>query len=78
VGLGIRGRSWVGLGICKVGGVGSGSDSSLWISCSAVRTISINLIFQNINRNSFQYLIDKNIKLNNSVLAKQVSSFFPF
>jgi len=23
VGLGIRGLSWVGLGICKVGGVGS-------------------------------------------------------
>jgi len=40
VGLGIRGWSWVGLGICKVGGVGSGSDSSPWISCSAVRTIS--------------------------------------
>jgi len=38
VGLGIRGRSWVSVGVCKVGGVGSGSDSSPWISCSAVRT----------------------------------------
>ncbi len=26
-----------------VGGVGSGSDSSPWISCSAVRTISIRM-----------------------------------
>jgi len=40
VGLGIRGPRWLGLGICKVGGVGSGSNSSSWISCSAVRTIS--------------------------------------
>jgi len=40
VGLEIRGRSWLGLGVCKVGGVGSGSDSSPWISCSAVSTIS--------------------------------------
>jgi len=40
VGLGIKGWSWVGLGICKVGGVGSGSDSSPCISCSAVRNIS--------------------------------------
>jgi len=31
----------VGLGLCKVGGVGSGSDSSTWILCSAVRTISM-------------------------------------
>jgi len=39
VGLGIRGWRWVGLGICKVGGVGSGSNSSPWISCSAVRML---------------------------------------
>ena len=35
-GVGSRYKGWrlVGLGICKVGGVGSGSDSSPWISCS--------------------------------------------
>ncbi len=35
--LGIRGWRRVGLGLCKVGGVGSRSP---WILCSAVRTIS--------------------------------------
>ncbi len=39
MGLGIRGGG-VGLGICKVGGVGSGSNLIPWILCSAVRTIS--------------------------------------
>ncbi len=37
MGLGIRGWRRVGLGLCKVGGVGSRSP---WILCSAVRTIS--------------------------------------
>jgi len=42
LGLGIRGRSWVGLGVCKVGGVRSGSDSSPWISCSAISFVAGN------------------------------------
>ncbi len=42
MGLGIRGWRRVGLGLCKVGGVGSRSNSSPWILCSAVRTISLN------------------------------------
>ncbi len=29
------------LGICKVGGVGSGSNLAPWMLCSAVRTISV-------------------------------------
>jgi len=33
----------MGLGTHKVGGVGSGSNSSPWISCSAVRTILLTL-----------------------------------
>ncbi len=39
---GFRDRGWrqVGLGLCKVGGVGSRSNSTPWILCSAVRTIS--------------------------------------
>ncbi len=37
VGSTSRGWRWVGLGKCKVGGVGSRS----WILCSAVRTISL-------------------------------------
>ncbi len=41
MGLGIRGWRRVGLGICKVGGVGSRSNHVPWILCSAVRTISI-------------------------------------
>ncbi len=40
MGLGIRGWRWVGLGICKVGGVGSRPNLAPWILCSAVRTIS--------------------------------------
>ncbi len=40
MGLGIRGWRRVGLGLCKVGGVGSRSNSAPWILCSAVRTIS--------------------------------------
>jgi len=40
VGLGIRGRRCVG--ICQVGGVGFGSNSTPWILCSAVRTRSSN------------------------------------
>ncbi len=40
MGLGIRGWRRVGLGICKVGGVGSRSNHAPWILCSAVRTIS--------------------------------------
>ncbi len=39
MGLGIRGWRRVGLGLCKVGGVGSRSNSAPWILCSAVRTI---------------------------------------
>ncbi len=39
-GLGIRGWRRVGLGLCKVGGVGSRSNLAPWILCSAVRTIS--------------------------------------
>ncbi len=37
-----RSGGWrrVGLGICKVGGVGSRSNHTSWILCSAVRTIS--------------------------------------
>ncbi len=46
MGLGIRGWRWVGLGISKVGGVGSVSNHAAWILCSAVRTISINLTQQ--------------------------------
>ncbi len=42
MGLGIRGWRRVGLGLCKVGGVGSRSNSAPWILCSAVRTISLN------------------------------------
>ncbi len=42
MGLGIRGWRRVGLGLCKVGGVGSRSNSAPWILCSAVRTISKN------------------------------------
>ncbi len=38
--LGIRGWRPVGLGIFKVGGVGSGSNLAPWILCSAVRAIS--------------------------------------
>ncbi len=41
MGLGIRGWRQVGLGLCKVGGVGSRSNSAPWILRSAVRTISI-------------------------------------
>ncbi len=39
---GFRDRGWrrVGLGKCKVGGVGSRSNHTPWILCSAVRTIS--------------------------------------
>ncbi len=40
MGLGIRGWRRVGLGLCKVGGVGSRSNSAPWILCSAVRTSS--------------------------------------
>ncbi len=40
MGLGIRGWRSVGLDVCKVGGVGSGSNLAPWILCSAVRTIS--------------------------------------
>ncbi len=40
MGLGIRGWRQVGLGICKVGGVGSRSNHAPWILCSAVSTIS--------------------------------------
>ncbi len=40
MGLGIRGWRRVGLGICKEGGVGSGSNLAPWILCSTVRTIS--------------------------------------
>ncbi len=40
MGLGIRGWRRVGLGLCKVGGVGPRSNSAPWILCSAVRTIS--------------------------------------
>ncbi len=40
MGLGIRGWRRVGLGLCKVGVVGSRSNSAPWILCSAVRTIS--------------------------------------
>ncbi len=35
MGLGIRGWRRVGLGICKVGGVGSRSNHAPWILCSA-------------------------------------------
>ncbi len=35
-----QGVEKVGLCICKVGGVGSGSNLARWILCSAVRTIS--------------------------------------
>ncbi len=41
MGLGIRGWRRVGLGICKVGGVGSRSNHAPWILFSAVRTISL-------------------------------------
>ncbi len=41
MGLGIRGWRRVGLGLCKVGGVGSGFNRAPWILCSAVRTISM-------------------------------------
>ncbi len=42
MGLGSRGWRQVGLGICKLGGVGSGSSLTPWILCSAVRrTISL-------------------------------------
>ncbi len=44
MGLGIRGWRRVGLCLCKVGGVGSRSNSAPWILCSAVRTISIGLV----------------------------------
>ncbi len=40
VGLGIRGWRWVGLGICKVGGVGSGSNHTPWILWAAARRSS--------------------------------------
>ncbi len=40
MGLGIRGWRRVGLCLCKMGGVGSRSNSAPWILCSAVRTIS--------------------------------------
>ncbi len=40
VGFWIRGWRRVGLGIFKVGGVGSGSNLTPWILCYAVRTIS--------------------------------------
>jgi len=42
----------LGLGICKVGGDGSGSNSSPWILCFEVRTISLyplKLIFDHQN-----------------------------
>ncbi len=39
MGLGIRGWRRVGLGKCKVGGVGSRSNHTPWNLCSAVRTI---------------------------------------
>ncbi len=41
MGLGIRGWRLVGLGICKVGGVGSGSNHAPWILCSAARHSSM-------------------------------------
>ncbi len=41
MGLGIRGWRRVGLGKCKVGGVGSRSNHTPWILCSAVRTSRI-------------------------------------
>ncbi len=42
---GFRDQRWrrVGLGLCKVGGVGSRSKRTPWILCSAVRTISTRL-----------------------------------
>ncbi len=59
MGLGVRGWTWVGLGICKVGGVGSRSNHSPWILCSAVRTISLKSFRKGSNYLNFVKLITK-------------------
>ncbi len=54
MGLGIRGWRRVGLGICKVGGVGSRYNHAPWILCSAVRTISTDRLVFDIQGERFK------------------------
>ncbi len=63
MGLGIRGWRLVGLGICKVGGVGSRSNHAPWILCSAVDSNKCSLmkqtytyIYGNVLENIIQYI----------------------
>ncbi len=61
MGLGIRGWRRVGLGLCKVGGVGPRSNSAPWILCSAVRTISHDDARPHVARLCTQFLEAENI-----------------
>ncbi len=53
----IRGWRRVGLGICKVGVVRSGSNLAPWITCSAVRTISKAVKFNCINNSQHVFFL---------------------